>query len=640
MFINTVNATKIGVELQRSQQAISRSLQRLSTGKRVNSPQDDPAAFNLITNLQTQIRGLNQGIRNVNDAVGLLETASSAITVQLDIVQRMREIGIQAGNGALTTADRNGLHAELQSLFQEFRRITSETEFNGTKLLDGTFGTKTLQIGADSGNTTDIDIRNLSASATFLKTIGTGTFATRTTVALAANSGPRSVIVDDFNNDGKQDFITGDAGSAGSVFSVFIGKGNGTFLTRITFSGATAGGNSYLGMTAGDINGDGTKDLVVQDSNAGTTVSVFIGNGDGTFKPRTTVTTGSAPSAVELADLNNDGDLDLVVADSGAAQVSVLLGNGDGTFQSRLTTTVGTTPYDLRTGDLNGDGILDIVTANAGSANVSVILGNGDGTFQAAVNTSVQTAPRGVELGDLDGDGDLDVVATNNTTGSVSVLLNNGVGTLGAAANTAVGTTPEKSRLGDINGDGILDILVAEEGSLYIGILLGNGNGTFQARTTISSAGGGADGITDLRLNDFNGDGVLDIVTADYTAAAGSTASIHLGNSKTADGSSDIDVRSQVKATKLVKILDTVLNTLRSEQADLASYHVRLEQAVNYNGGMVESYTTALGLAEDADIAEETTNLTRNQILQQAQVAALSQANLNMQTVLSLLRVS
>src|SRR6266850_2500803 len=141
-------------------------------------------------------------------------------------------------------------------------------------------------------------------------------------------------------------------------------------------------GSVSINVALGDFNGDGVADLAVTNYLAGT-VSVLLGNGDGTYRPALSVPVGANPWAIAVGDFNSDHILDLAVTNYGSSTISVLLGNGDGTFRAAAPVAVDT-PTSVAVGDFNGDGKSDLVVTNYGSSTVSVLLGNGDGTFRAA----------------------------------------------------------------------------------------------------------------------------------------------------------------------------------------------------------------------------------------------------------------
>src|SRR5262245_13311244 len=167
-----------------------------------------------------------------------------------------------------------------------------------------------------------------------------------------------------------------------------------------------------------ELNGDGHGDVAVTLYYEGK-VAVLLGNGDGTLQAPVTFSTGPYPVGLRVADLNLDGKPDLVTANFGdyeGTTVSVLLGNGDGTFQSQKQFATGLGPYQVAVGDLNGDAKPDLAVTNLadGPSTASVLLGNGDGTFQPAVTYFVGGSPIGVEVGDLDGDGIGDLTIDSN----------------------------------------------------------------------------------------------------------------------------------------------------------------------------------------------------------------------------------
>ncbi len=312
------------------------------------------------------------------------------------------------------------------------------------------------------------------------------------------------------------DLVTANFNS--NTISVLLGNGNGTFHGAVTYSV----GSGPIALAIGDLTGDGVLDIAVANYNSGT-ISVLFGNGDGTFQGAVTYNVGTNPRGVAIADLDGGSDgNDLVVANWGSATVSVLMNNGNGTFAKAVNYVVGTDPGDLVVADLNGDGKLDVATANYGSDTVSVLPGNGDGTFGTAIGfaTGSNTDPIDVVAVQLTGDGEYDLATANNDNGTVSVLLNQGApgsaltpSSFAAAVNYASGgSNPYHLVAADVNGDGEQDLAVADYGSNQVGVLLGNGDGTLQAAVT-DSVGGNPIGIT---AGDFDGDGDIDLATANY----------------------------------------------------------------------------------------------------------------------------
>ncbi len=319
--------------------------------------------------------------------------------------------------------------------------------------------------------------------------------------------GPTSVAVGDFNHDGKLDMAVASELTA-TVVSVFLGNGDGTFRPAVNYEV----GNGPDSVAAADFNRDGNLDLavvsIIGDPN---TVSVLLGNGDGTFQPAKTISASDALS-VWVADVNGDGLPDLLL--STLPYVTVLIGNGDGTFQGAMTTLVSGLS-GLATGDFNGDGKLDFAAGEAlgGSSLVGIFLGNGDGTFQTGPTYPIGQSPEAVVVADLNGDTKQDLAIITQGSG-VDVLLGNGNGTFRAASNYLTNGAGTWIATGDFNGDGNLDFVVSQiDHPSGISVLLGMGDGTFVEPSMYF-----ADGKQDRFVNvgDFNNDGKLDIVVPDY----------------------------------------------------------------------------------------------------------------------------
>ena len=326
-----------------------------------------------------------------------------------------------------------------------------------------------------------------------------------------AGGGTAFVGVGDFNRDGKLDLAT--ANSTANTISILLGNGDGSFRSPTQ----QTAGNYPFTVAVGDLNGDTNPDLVV-----GNTISanfgIYLGRGDGTFQPPAMYVppSGANASGIALGDFNGDGRLDLA---SAGTRLAVYLGNGDGTLAAPSLLTAGQKTNSVAVGDVNGDGFLDLVVGNYDSGSVSVLLGNGNGTFRTHVDYATggtQTpGPSSVLLGDLNHDAKVDVVVGNLWEKSVSVLLGNGDGTFKPQVAFAVPAGVYYASLGDVNGDGHLDALAGSAGSAPPGtlsVLLGRGDGTLGTPVTFAT-GGGPQGGT---VADFNGDGRMDVATPNW----------------------------------------------------------------------------------------------------------------------------
>jgi len=319
----------------------------------------------------------------------------------------------------------------------------------------------------------------------------------------------------DLNGDSKLDLVVENSGS--NTVSVLLGNGDGTFKPAVNY----ATGTTPWSLAVGDVNGDSKVDIVTDNSGA-STASVLLNKGDGTFNAHVDYPTGSAPECLRLGDVNNDHKLDIVAANSTANTVSVLLGNGNGTFAAKTDFSTSTHPTSIDLGDVNSDGKIDLVTANYDSNNVSVLTGNGDGSFNAHVDYATGNGPETVIVADVNKDGKPDIETVNGTDSSASILLNNGNGTFKAKVDYPTGGLPYSLAVADLNQDGAVDLVTSNHTGNSLSILFGNGDGTFQPKID-KPIGNGPFWIA---LGDLNGDGYGDLVSTDETDG---TASVLLG---------------------------------------------------------------------------------------------------------------
>ena len=184
----TINTNVASLNAQRnlsaSQTNLAKSMQRLSSGLRINSAKDDAAGLAISDRMTSQIRGLNQATRNANDGISLAQTAEGAMQESTNILQRMRELAVQSANDTNTASDRKSLQAEVSQLISELDRIAETTSFNGQKLLDGSFAGASFHVGANAGETIDFGI-----NSTRTKNIGNIAQTTGAEASDAAASG-------------------------------------------------------------------------------------------------------------------------------------------------------------------------------------------------------------------------------------------------------------------------------------------------------------------------------------------------------------------------------------------------------------------------------------------------------------------
>ena len=320
---------------------------------------------------------------------------------------------------------------------------------------------------------------------------------------LPSSAGPQALATGDFNGDGRLDLVVANSGA--NTVSILLGNGDGTFAAPVDYPA----GLQPVSVAVGDFNGDGNLDIAVANQ-ANNTVSVLLGNGQGVFASGTPYPTGNSPVAVTVADLNGDGTLDLAVANQADNTISILLGNADGTFNAHVDYQAGPSPSALVAADFNADGKLDLVAANDfANGTVSVLLGNGDGTLRPPVAYATGDSVA-LAAADFNGDGKLDLAAVNQVEQSLSVLLGNGDGTFQPAQTKLLELSPAGLAIGDMNADGTVDVAVANSADNTISILFGYDNGGFRDPVDFDVASG----PVAVALGDFNGDGSLDLAAA------------------------------------------------------------------------------------------------------------------------------
>ncbi len=318
MTINTnIAALNAQRNLGRTQGMLNQSLQRLSSGLRINSAKDDAAGLAISTRMTSQIRGLNQAARNANDGISLSQTAEGAMQESGNILQRMRELAVQSANDTNSSSDRTNLQKEIIQLKDELTRIASQTSFNGQKILDGTFTAAKFQVGAFAGESISVTIGNASATAM-------GAYTSNSILNVGALSGTADT---DFNGVAVDDITV--SGSKGSTtVSIAADESAAQIAARINNvtgdTGVTASANTTVDIQLGDevTLGEGISFVLSSVNGAGIA--------QGTAKTIThTVTSTTDYSGLRDA-INAQSASTGVVASLNTAASSLTLTNADG----------------------------------------------------------------------------------------------------------------------------------------------------------------------------------------------------------------------------------------------------------------------------------------------------------------------
>jgi hypothetical protein len=315
-------------------------------------------------------------------------------------------------------------------------------------------------------------VNEIDNTVTILQNQGVGTFLTvspvislgaaRTTAPVIAPAIASAVLT----TSGFHDLLVTDP--VANTVQVLLSNGDDTFK-EATGSPITVG-QEPSSIVLGDFNADGIQDFVVTNFKDNT-FSLFLGNGDGTFKqatlsPFALPTTATGPIAMSSADFNSDGNLDLAIVNQTTNNVAILLGNGSASFSQAFSSpfAVGQSPVAIASADLNGDSHPDLTVVNQTDNTVSVLLGNGDGTFTSALNSPLGTgqAPTSVAIADFNGDGVPDIAVTDPQTDSVSVFLGLGQGLFAPAFELPVGTDPTAILAASLSGATLPDVAITD----------------------------------------------------------------------------------------------------------------------------------------------------------------------------------
>jgi flagellin len=523
--IASLNAQR---NLNKNTNVLNRSLQRLSSGLRINSAKDDAAGLAISSRFTAQIRSLNQSVRNANDGISMVQTAEGALDENNNILQRMRELAVQAANDSNTQSDRESIQLEIDQLINEMDRITETTTFNSKKLLDGSISAFNLQVGSQANQSINFSIGTMSSSS-----LGTQPGSVQST-------GARTRVVDDTAAAGTQGIQENTAVTTILDGSLTIQIGSGATVNILD---TEYGGDLNLGSAA-NTNSEAAKKIAAR-------INAVRESGDLPEVFATATTTFRAA--------------DLVAADYGGASIPTA------------------TNRNVAQGSI-ANGALNINGVDIGP--VSFLANDADESLINAIN--VKTTQTGVKAS-LD-NGELVLTAEDGR----DIMIN-------AAADATLDT---------IFGGG--DATSFDAGFTDLRV---TGTVTVSAKDTLTFAGDAAE-LADSGFDTLSGGGNLQ--------AVGTIA--------------NADVTSVATANTLIESVDSALDQVANLRAELGAVQNRLESIVSNLSNVAENVAAANSRVLDADFAVETAALTKGQILQQAGISVLSQANQLQGSVLSLLQ--
>ncbi len=638
------NATSLNVQRNLGDAALclSKSMERLSSGLRINRASDDAAGLSISETLKSSSRVFATAIRNVNDGVSFLNIADSAMGELANISTRQIELAEQAINGSYSKVQRQALNSEADALAKEFNRIVRTTEFNKIKVIDVEESSGLIRIQAGYGVTGSL---GLSLGQELSRYVGTGEFGMGvgySTEGIASYG----LQLADIDGDGDLDMVTAGYGVTGGRATVKKNNGDGTFGIAVQYT--TERMRSYAVQLA-DIDGDGDLDMITAGYGSGGGMNTIRKNsGNGTFGAAIQYSTGGMFSYdIKLVDIDQDGDLDMIstgLSNEGKGEIAIRKNNGDGSFGAVIHYSAEEIySKALELADIDGDGDLDMITAGQGidEGEATIRRNNGSGLFGDAERYSTEFyGSFALQLSDIDDDGDLDLITGGNggATGYASIRKNLGDGTFGKSVQYSTETNGSNAiKFADIDGDGSLDMVTAGYAGYGSGgkvtIRRNVGDGTFLSALQYSTE---AFGSFALQVADLDRDGVLDIVTAGDDNRAGSNVRLGRGHDVTTIAS--INLCTQSGAREALTTLKAQLGRISAERGDVGSAQSRLSVALNTLSATKENFDAASSRITDVDVAQEAAYMTRTEIIEQAAASILASANQAPQIALTLLK--
>ncbi len=661
-----VNSNIAGLNAQRnlgiSNSRLSKSLERLSSGLRINKASDDAAGLAIATKMSAQVRGLNQAVRNSNNAITLTQTAEGGINTVTNILQRLRELAVQSSSDDNTTNDRANLVNESDNLVAELTRIVNTSEYNGMRLLDGSFSSKYFQVGANYGQNITFSISDTRGSSlgniakqdfdiadgvTSSVDAGftTGEFMINSTNVAATNATDDQYSVLDFSSVqigtlAVSEFaLNADLSGVGSVGSSIVFSLNLTInsvAVAATFSYTVASDTSFESW------GAVTSALATGASIAAGIVEAVNNSASLTALNITAKQLGSEGWMVERT---GGGDIALLASAYGytsganstgevsAAHYSAFMGAiaastlslmGDGTTHATMasapTLTNGQSSSIAKAAAINQikntSGVDAAAKANSIEFTNAVVGGTAISTGDIYIN--------GVDLGSVSG------TANSDTTGSLATAINAISSDTGVTAT--VDSTSGQLTLSSADGRNIT-ITTATTGSGSGAEVLGLGTGSGHLNNTWVYRG-------EVTLVDSSAISLTGTLQDLYYETTSTTKTDDVANTVALDTTqnvANVDISTRANAQDAILVVDSALDTVNGVRAEIGAVQNRLEFTVANLQIASENMSAAESRIRDADFASETASFTRNQIMVQAATAILAQANTMPQLALQLL---
>ncbi|HBX72977.1 MAG TPA: flagellin FliC [Halieaceae bacterium] len=613
--------------LNSSQNDVATSLQRLSSGLRINSAKDDAAGLAISERFTTQIRGLNQAIRNANDGISLAQTAEGALGEVSSNLQRIRELAVQSANATNSDSDRAALNQEVQQRLAEIDRVASQTSFNGRNVLDGSFGSALFQVGANVGETIGLNL------GTSIRTADLGAVATATSVDLdtliaegttAVTGSAATYTFDATNLIGDYSTVPAVAGTDTVDFSTgTVNAADEVVVNGVTFTFAdSAGASTVDSATDVTVNVDFGGGATQQDA-----VDAFVAAFSLAVTDAGTVGTGTALSGLSATNAGGTS-LTATIADT-AAGLAATVGrtvtatdatvtqdvtgsDADTSANSTFTVTDPESNVLTVTLDSNITSAGDLITAIQGQA------GYGAATFTVAAGTGSE-----VVFTDASNAAGSFAIGGADATLVTDELVASDAGVADVAGVPATSLTLAANELTFQFGDA--DPLAVAAGT-YSDVQ------SFVNAVNVALAGNATASVDD--------DNVLTINSGeDITVAGAQAATVFTATTATAAGSlDDVSVLTVADANSTIQRIDAALTSAADLRSTFGAIQNRLESTISNLSTTTENLSASRSRILDADFAAETAALARAQILQQAGISVLAQANAQPQNVLALLQ--